>query len=100
MFVVNIGNFISVHPGDLTLTCCADINVVKITNGLYKSIVHRALSSPQERLSIPSFFSINYDATVEVIASCVADENTAKYPPITAGKYVLERLRLALQDNE
>ncbi|KAH7344319.1 putative 2OG-Fe(II) oxygenase family oxidoreductase [Pyrenochaeta sp. MPI-SDFR-AT-0127] len=81
--VVNIGDF-----------------MMRMTNGLYKSTAHRVLSSPKERWSIPFFFSVNYDATVDVIASCVSEENPAKYPPVTAGQYVLERLRLALQDHE
>ena len=74
VFVVNIGDLMSLYPGSLTPKNCADLKAVRITNGLYKSTVHRVLSSPRERLSIPFFFSINYDATVEAIASCVSDE--------------------------
>lgn len=68
---------------------------------MYKSTVHRVMNAEKrERFSIPFFFSINYDAVVETLECCVNDKNPKRYPPICAGRYVLERLRAAIKDNE
>lgn len=66
---------------------------------MYKSTVHRVVNreSGSERYSIPLFFSINYDETVETLPSCVSEGNPSRYPPITAGKYVLDRLALTVE---
>jgi isopenicillin N synthase-like dioxygenase len=50
MFIVNIGDFL-----------------MRWTNGLYKSTIHRVVNrSPEERYSVPFFMSTNYDAVIEV----------------------------------
>lgn len=67
------------------------------TNGMYKSTVHRVVNrTARERYSVPFFFSINYDETVETLPSCVSEGSPAKYPPITAGRYVLDRLAMTV----
>lgn len=71
--------------------------LMRWTNGAYKSTVHRVINrTDQVRYSIPLFFSINYDEKVETLASCVSEANPSRFPPITAGKYVLDRLSLTV----
>ncbi|KAL2402406.1 hypothetical protein ABEF95_000652 [Exophiala dermatitidis] len=80
-----------VRPGTLTVNV-ADF-LMRWTNGLYKSTVHRVVSRPGagERYSVPFFFSINYDADVLPLPeSAVGPSN---FVPLRAGEYVLERLR-------
>lgn len=75
--------------------------LMRWTNGVYKSTIHRVVNrTDKERYSIPLFFSINYDETVETLPSCVGEGYPSKYPPITAGRYVLDRLALTLQTGE
>ena len=75
--------------------------LMRWTNGLYKSTVHRVVNrTDKERYSIPLFFSINYDEKVETLPSCVSAENPSKYPPITAGQYVLDRLSLTVNGDK
>ncbi|EXJ62682.1 hypothetical protein A1O7_03120 [Cladophialophora yegresii CBS 114405] len=80
-----------VRPGTLTVNV-ADF-LMRWTNGLYKSTIHRVVSRPGsgQRYSVPFFFSINYDADVEALPEEVVGRSN--YQPIKAGEYVLERLR-------
>lgn len=84
-----------VREGTLTVNV-ADF-LMRWTNGLYKSTVHRVVSRPGggERYSVPFFFSINYDADVTALPErCVG---TSKFQPMKAGEYILERLRATRQ---
>ena len=80
-----------VRPGTLTVNV-ADF-LMRWTNGLYKSTIHRVVSKPGagERYSVPFFFSINYDADVEALPEEVVGKSL--YKPLKAGEYILERLR-------
>ena len=63
------------------------------TNGLFKSTVHRVLSSGKsERYSIPFFYDPNFDTEVKCLDNCFDDEtNPPKYPPTTSGKHLLDK---------
>lgn len=83
-----------VRPGTLTVNV-ADF-LMRWTNGLYKSTIHRVVSKPGggERYSVPYFFSINYDSEVTPLPErCVGK---SQFQPMKAGEYVLERLRATL----
>lgn len=80
-----------VRPGTLTVNV-ADF-LMRWTNGVYKSTIHRVVSKPGtgERYSVPFFFSINYDAEVTALPErCVG---VSHFTPLKAGEYILERLR-------
>ncbi|KAL4866718.1 hypothetical protein BDV12DRAFT_198936 [Aspergillus spectabilis] len=73
--VVNIGDFMSFWTG-----------------GKFRSTVHRVTNlTGEDRYSIPFFFGVNYDATVEVLPGCVGGVLGSR-APVTAGEYVRERL--------
>ncbi|KAH9882582.1 hypothetical protein J1614_000818 [Plenodomus biglobosus] len=75
-FIVNVADFL-----------------MRWTNGLYKSTVHRVVNrSSEARYSVPFFFSVNYDAVVETLPGCLKDGEVARWRPIRAGEYILERL--------
>jgi isopenicillin N synthase-like dioxygenase len=80
-----------VREGTLTVNV-ADF-LMRWTNGLYKSTIHRVVSKPgsDARYSVPFFFSINYDADVKPLPEHVAGQS--KYSEMKAGEYILERLR-------
>ena len=76
-FVVNIGDFL-----------------MRWTNDRWKSTRHRVLNPPHasgDRLSFCHFIEPNYDALIECLPTCHSPEQPAKYPPITAGAYMLEK---------
>ncbi|EMD92460.1 hypothetical protein COCHEDRAFT_1174457 [Bipolaris maydis C5] len=85
--------YIAPHlPGTLIVNV-ADF-LMRWTNGLYKSTVHRVVNrSREERYSVPFFFSVNYDAVVETLPGCLDEaEGEARWRPVRAGEYILERL--------
>lgn len=89
-----------IRPGTLTVNV-ADF-LMRWTNGLYKSTIHRVVSRPQKdengnlkgsesRYSVPFFFSINYDAEVKPLPE--HSVGVSRFQNMNAGQYVLERLK-------
>ncbi|MEP4380534.1 MAG: 2-oxoglutarate and iron-dependent oxygenase domain-containing protein [Alphaproteobacteria bacterium] len=66
--------------------------LMRWTNDVYVSTPHRVLIPEQERYSIAFFLDPNDDADVTVLPSCVADGQSAKYPPTTGADYLRQRL--------
>jgi isopenicillin N synthase-like dioxygenase len=60
------------------------------TNGKFRSTVHRVIQPVRgkERYSVPFFFEPDFDAVVECLEVC-RGEDGPKYPPITAGRHLL-----------
>ncbi|CZT24740.1 related to gibberellin 20-oxidase [Ramularia collo-cygni] len=83
--------------GSLTINV-ADF-LMRWTNGVYRSTVHRVVNrTREERYSVPFFFSINYEEEVETLPSCCSPELPSQYPPISAGEYILARLKATAKD--
>ncbi|CAL3963445.1 unnamed protein product [Diplocarpon coronariae] len=92
------GRWVSAEPVKGAIVVNVADFLMRWTNGIYRSTIHRVVNrTDKERYSIPLFFSINYDEKVETLSSCISEENPSKYPPITAGKYVLDRLSLTVK---
>lgn len=66
------------------------------TNHVFCSTPHRVSVPPEcahrDRYSIAFFCHPNMDATIRCIDTCVSEEEPARYPPITAGQHLKERL--------
>ncbi|MEX0269333.1 isopenicillin N synthase family dioxygenase [Leptolyngbyaceae cyanobacterium UHCC 1019] len=67
-----------------------------LTNGLLKSTTHR-VANPQcdrdRRFSMPFFVHPRQEVDLTPLASCVAKTGTSQFPSITAGAYLMQRLR-------
>ncbi|WP_129136162.1 2-oxoglutarate and iron-dependent oxygenase domain-containing protein [Luteimonas sp. YGD11-2] len=95
------------HEGEwVPFTSDADTIVVNIgdmlqrlTNHVYPSTIHRVVNPPgeqarQPRYSVPFFLHPNPDYLIDVLPSCISDDNPSRYPePITAHGFLEERLR-------
>ena len=78
--VVNVGDMLQRH-----------------TNGKLKSTTHRVVNPPKEkwstpRYSIPFFLHPRSDMRLDCLPSCIPPGEQAKWPPITAGEFLDERL--------
>lgn len=62
------------------------------SNGRFLSTRHRVVSvSGRERFSMPFFFEPNFRCSVECLPTCTSPSNPPRFPPITAGEYLLSR---------
>jgi isopenicillin N synthase-like dioxygenase len=91
------GTWMPVHTGFDTIVVDAGDMLQNVTNGLYRSTTHRVVNpgdAASERFSIPCFIHARLDVDLSPLPSCVARTGgTAKYPSITAGEYLEQRLR-------
>ena len=86
------GTWLDVEPVEGGLIVNLGDLMARWTNDRWRSTMHRVtvVHSNSSRLSIPFFHNANWDATVECI---VADGEAPKYPPITAGRHLMEKFR-------
>lgn len=67
----------------------------RLTNEVFPSTVHRVVNpgaQNRSRFSMPFFLHPHSNASLACLPQCEG-ENGAKYPPITAGEFLLQRLR-------
>ena len=68
------------------------------TNDRWRSTVHRVAPPPRDderpnrRRSAAFFLDGNWDAPVEVLATCCSEDNPSRYPPTTAGEHLMAKL--------
>ncbi len=91
------GSWMPVHTGFDTIVVDAGDMLQNVTNGLYKSTTHRVVNpsdTASERFSMPCFIHPRADVDLTPLPSCIARTGgEAKYPSITAGEYLVQRLR-------
>ena len=91
------GTWMPVHTGFDTIVVDSGDMLQNVTNGLYKSTTHRVVNpgdATSERFSIPCFIHARLDVDLTPLPSCIARTGgTAKYPSISAGDYLEQRLR-------
>lgn len=62
------------------------------TNKRYKSTIHRVVTTTEkERYSIAFFIEPAFDTVVECLPQCLGPDEEPRYPPITAGQYLLDK---------
>ena len=78
--MINVGDMLSRH-----------------TNNKLKSTIHRVINPPRElwgtsRYSMPFFMHPISDMKLDVLESCIDEENPKQFDDITAGEFLHERL--------
>ncbi|OYU95914.1 MAG: flavonol synthase [Bacteroidetes bacterium B1(2017)] len=70
----------------------------RLTNNVLKSTTHRVVNPPKEkwntsRYSIPFFLHPRSEMRLDCLPECISEENPIEYSPISAGDYLIERLK-------
>jgi isopenicillin N synthase-like dioxygenase len=69
------------------------------TNDRWLSTVHRVVVPPRqarrscERFSMAFFHNANWDAVIECLPTCADAQHPPKYPPVTAGRHLMDKFR-------
>lgn len=92
------GEWKDIVPGEGEIVVNVGDMLQRLTNNYLKSTTHRVINPPRKewhnpRLSIPFFLHPKSEMDLTCLDSCVSDENSLQYEPITAGGYLDERLR-------
>lgn len=94
----NNNEWLDITPGEDEIVINVGDMLQRLTNNYLKSTTHRVINPPKEewhrpRLSIPFFLHPRSEMDLSCLESCITDERTLQYDPITAGDYLNERLR-------
>ena len=91
------GTWMPVHTGFDTIVVDAGDMLQNLTNGLYRSTTHRVVNpadASSDRYSMPCFIHPRKEVDLTPLSSCVARTGgTARFPRISAGDYLEQRLR-------
>jgi len=91
------GEWIDAVPIEETFVINVGDMFERWTNGLFVSTVHRVINrSANERYSTVFFAAPDYHASLECLPSCHGRDNPAKYPPVSAGDYIISRYEAIL----
>lgn len=86
--VLNNGNWIAVQPIANSFVINIGDQLQVLSNGLYKSTIHRAVvNSSVSRLSIASFYCPSNDAMIEPASSLINPHYPARYGKFTYEEY-------------
>jgi isopenicillin N synthase-like dioxygenase len=93
------GDWIDVPPVPGTLVVNSGDLLQRWTNDRWRSNLHRVtnpdpnLAGQAERLSIVLFTGPNADAVVECLPTCCGADNPARYRPVVAYDYLMQKIR-------
>ncbi len=92
------GVWLDIIPGNDEIVVNVGDMLQRLTNNYLKSTTHRVVNPPKQewhipRLSIPFFLHPRSEMDLSCLKECVNNTNPLAYEPITAGKYLDERLR-------
>lgn len=92
------GEWIDIHtnPGEIVVNV-GDM-LERHTNNKLTSTIHRVINPPsanlkKPRYSIPFFMHANPKASLKCIPECISNASPKQYEDITAGEFLMERLR-------
>jgi isopenicillin N synthase-like dioxygenase len=86
------GEWIDAPPIADSLVVNVGAMMARWTNDIFVPSTHRVLSvSGTERFSLSFSLDPNFDAELSALPTCTGPDNPRRYPPTTAGKYLLER---------
>ncbi|EKG21355.1 Isopenicillin N synthase [Macrophomina phaseolina MS6] len=95
------GQWIKAKPIEGTLVVNIGDFLMRLSNDIFKSTVHRVYNrSNAERISLPFFFGLNFNCVEGVIPTCTSADNPAKYEPISCGDWCQMRFTQEKEDRD
>lgn len=86
--VLKNGRWIAVQPIPNSFVVNIGDQLQVLSNGLYKSAIHRAIvNSSESRISIPTFYCPSPDALIEPASSLINPDNPVRYRKFTYQEY-------------
>ncbi|KAL6006648.1 Protein DMR6-LIKE OXYGENASE 2 [Asimina triloba] len=86
--VLRDGKWVAVNPIPGTFVVNIGDQIQVLSNGRYKSALHRAVvNNSVERISIPTFYCPSQDAVIVPAEQLVAEDHPAMYRRFTYGEY-------------
>lgn len=92
------GRWLPVRPGPGELVVNLGDMMQRWTNDRWVSTMHRVVTpealddATSRRISVGYFMHPNYDARIECFATCLAEGETPRHPPITAGGHIRAKI--------
>jgi len=91
------GQWLPIQPPPGAVVCNIGDMLQRLTNHVLPSTTHRVVNPPPERrgharYSTPFFLHFAPEYKIETLPSCVSAENPARYDPITAQDFLMQRL--------
>ena len=91
------GEWLPVQSGPGQIVVDAGDMLSRVTNEVVPATTHRVVNPPdgsgRERYSMPFFVHPYSDCDLTILPRFVSEDRPPKYPPITAGEFLEERLR-------
>ena len=88
------GDWIAAVPVPGTFVINIGDMMARWTNDLFASTLHRVINrSGRERYSVPFFYGVDYDVTLETLPVCIRPDRPQRYAPINAHEYVASRIK-------
>ena len=92
------GQWITIRALPDQIICNVGDMLERLTNNVLKSTIHRVVNPPKEKLgqsrySMPFFMHPKRTVDLSCLESCISEENPRKYESISAGNFLLQRLK-------
>ena len=86
------GGWLDVTPEPEALVVNIGDGLAMWTNDRWRSTLHRVVPDASLRRSFPFFHDGNFDAVIECLPSCLAPGDQPKYPPVTIGEHIANKV--------
>lgn len=94
------GTWLPVAPRPDSLVVNLGDSIARWTNDRWRSTIHRVtITDPAPRHSMAFFHMANWDAAIETLPTCVGVGEPARYGPVKAGPWLMQKFQATIVDH-